>query len=92
MVKQTQIYLDERQDELLGRRASAAGITKSDLIRRVIDAFLTTTPDEATRLQDFRAAVREAAGSAPSLPDGADYVHALRRGDVHRLEDLDGAL
>lgn len=91
IVKRTQIYLDEGQDERLGRRASAAGTTKSDLIRRAIDAFLAATPDDAARLQDFRAAVREAAGSAPSLPDGADYIEALRKGDVDRLEDLDGA-
>lgn len=90
-MKRTQIYLDEQQDELLGHRASAAGTTKSDLIRRAIDAFLAATPDEATRLQDFRAALRDVAGSAPSLPDGAEYVEALRKGDVDRLEDLDDA-
>ena len=37
IVKRTQIYLDDRQDDDLARRAAAEGVTKSALIRRAVD-------------------------------------------------------
>lgn len=42
--------------------------------------------EEMTRLESFRAAVRQASGVAPGLPPGAEYVRALRDNDRERLE------
>ena len=79
IVKRTRIYLSEEQDELLEARAHAAGTTKSAVIRRAIDSFLGIEDGEADRLAAFREAVRAAAGIAPYLPPGDEYVEAIRR-------------
>ncbi|MEO7804657.1 MAG: CopG family transcriptional regulator [Actinomycetota bacterium] len=57
-MKRTQIYLDEDQDERLGRRAQAAGTTKSAVIRAAIDAFLV-----GPRISDQRKAIEETFGA-----------------------------
>ncbi len=88
-MKRTQIYVEEEQDESLTKRAAAAGVTKSTLIREAIDAYLKGPPDERLRLDRFRAAVRAAAGSADYLPDGKRYVEALRALDVRRQEEIE---
>jgi hypothetical protein len=88
-MKRTQIYVDEEQDESLAKRAAAAGVTKSTLIREAIDAYLKGPTDERLRLDRFRAAVRAAAGSADYLPDGKGYVEVLRARDVRRHEEID---
>lgn len=89
IVRRTQIYLDDKQDARLERRAGAARVTKSRLIREAIDLYLTGRQDETRELERFRAAVRAAAGSAPCLPSGTKYVTALRRKDAHRQRELD---
>lgn len=88
-MKRTQIYVDEEQDESIAKRAAAAGVTKSTLIREAIDAYLKGSPDGQLRLERFRAVVRDAAGSASHLPDGKSYVEALRSLDVSRQEELE---
>ncbi|MBA2272424.1 MAG: CopG family transcriptional regulator [Actinobacteria bacterium] len=88
-MKRTQIYVDEEQDESLAKRAAAAGVTKSTLIREAIDTYLKGSPDERLRLDRFRAAVHAAAGSAHYLPDGKSYVEALRALDVRRQEEIE---
>ncbi len=87
IVKRTQIYVDEEQDESLAQRAAAAGVTKSTLIREAIDAYLKGPADERLRLDRFRVAVRGAAGSADYLPDGKTYVESVRALDVRRQEE-----
>jgi predicted DNA-binding protein len=89
IMKRTQIYLEEAQDERLGRRATAEGVTKSTLIREAIDEYLGTREDEAQKLDRLRAALRESAGIAPYLPDGASYVDEVRRADVGRQQELE---
>ncbi|MGH2728696.1 MAG: CopG family transcriptional regulator [Actinomycetota bacterium] len=88
-MKRTQIYLDELQDERLGKRARAAGTTKSDLIREAVDAYLDGPESGETQLLAFRTAVRAAAGSARRLPKGSRYVEELRRADAERERDLE---
>jgi len=87
IMHRTQIYLDERQEATLARRAAAAGVSKSTLIRAAIDAYLEE--DDAAKLEGFRAAVAAASGVAPDLPPGVDYVRALRSGDLARHERLE---
>jgi hypothetical protein len=89
IVKRTQIYLDEEQDEELGRRAVAEGLTKSAVIRRAVDVYLNGADDDELRLARFKAAVEAAAGVAPDLPQGSLYVERLRAFDVRRQEAIE---
>jgi predicted DNA-binding protein len=89
IVRRTQIYLEEEQDGRLARRAAAMGVTKSTLIRRAIDNFLSGSPDDATRLARFRAAVDALAASPLDLPDGRAYVESVRAGDQRRQRDIE---
>jgi hypothetical protein len=88
IMRRTQIYLDERQAEELGRRARVHGTTTSKVIREAIDVYLAAPSDEAARLARFRAALDESFGAAPSLPDGATYVDDIRTADLARQEEL----
>jgi hypothetical protein len=89
IVKRTQIYLDDKQDDDLARRAAAEGLTKSALIRRAVDEYLEADGDDELRLARFKAAVEDAAGSAPDLPLGSLYVERLRALDVGRQEEIE---
>ena len=89
IVKRTQIYLDDKQDDQLARRATAEGLTKSALIRRAVDRYLADDGDEELRLARFKAAVDAVAGAAPDLPQGSTYVERLRALDVGRQEEIE---
>jgi len=89
IVKRTQIYLDDKQDDDLARRAAAEGLTKSALIRQAVDEYLETDGDDELRLARFKAAVDAVAGSAPDLPLGSLYVERLRALDVGRQEEIE---
>lgn len=89
IMKRTQIYLDEDQDARLARKAEAAGVTKSTLIRQALDEFLEGPTDEKTRLARFLSAVDQIARTPLDLPDGASYVEELRARDVQRQEELE---
>ena len=89
IVKRTQIYLDDKQDGDLARRAAAEGLTKSALIRRAVDAYLETDGDDELWLARFKAAVDAVAGSAPDLPPGSVYVERLRALDLGRQEEIE---
>ncbi len=84
IVRRTQIYLGDEQDRLLNARARDLGTTKSAVIRDAIDTFLTAAGSTTGELDRFRAAVRGAAGIAPCLPTGAEYVDELRAADAAR--------
>lgn len=88
-VKRTQIYLDEEQSEVLERRAKASGRTKSELIREAIDDYLAGPGDEGPALRRLKKAVKEAAGIAPYLPPGKEYVEELRGRGRERWEELE---
>lgn len=88
-MKRTQIYLDDRQDYELGRRAAAEGVTKSALIRRAVDVYLNGPDDEELRLARFQSAIEAVAGVAPDLPKGSLYVERLRALDVRRQEEIE---
>ena len=89
IVKRTQIYLDETQDERLSRRAAALDSTKSALIREAIDAYLQRDATDAGRLARFRETVEAVAGVAPYLPSGEAYVEDLRSRDLAREKELE---
>jgi hypothetical protein len=89
IMKRTQIYLDEGQDDRLARRARAAGVTKSTLIRDAIERYLEEGDEPAIRLSRWRAALSEAFGAAPYLSEGSRYVEDIRQADIGRQRDLD---
>ena len=89
-MRRTQIYLDDDQTVRLDRRAAAEGATRSKLIRRAVDEYLTQDErDTAAWQARWKEAVEETAGIAPYLEEGADYVESLRRGDAERLSGLE---
>jgi hypothetical protein len=84
IARRTQIYLNDEQDRQLVDRARQVGRTKSALIRDAIDAYLAPTSSEEGALAGLRAAVKDAAGAAPYLPSGVDYVEDLRAVELER--------
>lgn len=82
--RRTQIYLHEHQDRRLTERSRQLGRTRSALIREAIDAYLSPVAGEEEALVRLRAAIKEAAGVAPDLPSGADYVEELRATEAQR--------
>jgi Ribbon-helix-helix protein, copG family len=89
IMKRTQIYLDDGQDDRLALRAAAEGVTKSALIRRAVDEYLDSDGDDDIRLARFRAAIDAVAGIAPDLPSGRLYVERLRALDVDRDQEIE---
>lgn len=86
----TQIYLDEEQTVRLDQRAAAEGSTRSTLIRRAVDEYLTREERDASAWREqWQKAVAETAGIAPHLEEGAEYVEGLRRGDSERLSGFE---
>lgn len=88
-MNRTQIYLDEGQTRRLDERARASGRTRSDMIREAIEAYLASPDEGESRLDAFRRAVSDAAGIAPYLPPGAEYVDAVRAADAGRQAELE---
>ncbi|MGH2915991.1 MAG: CopG family transcriptional regulator [Solirubrobacteraceae bacterium] len=89
IARRTQIYLHDDQSERITERSRQLGTTRSALIRDAIDAYLSPTSGEDAAIASLRAAVREAAGAAPDLPAGADYVEQLRSIESERHRDHD---
>lgn len=90
IVRRTQIYIEDEQGERLARAADDSGVTMSALIRLAIDSYLDRDDSAAARLERFRSAVAESAGSLPELPSGSDYVDALRGDYAERERELWG--
>lgn len=89
IMKRTQIYLEDEQSEKLARRASAAGVTKSTLIRDAIDAYLDASTADRAGLERFRAALEQLDPVRSALPEGRVYVEALRAADTERQRELE---
>ena len=89
IMKRTQIYLETEQDRRLAKRATAAGTTKSTLIREAIDAYLTAPADHAARLAQFRAALDQVARSPAAFSDGRVNVERHRAADERRQQEIE---
>lgn len=86
----TQIYLDDEQTARLDQRAAAEGASRSMLIRRAVDVYLTQEErDAATWRTQWRKAVQASAGVASHLEEGFEYVERVRHQDTRRLSELD---
>jgi predicted transcriptional regulator len=86
----TQIYLADDQTTRLDRRAAAEGTSRSTLIRRAVDDYLTQEEADASAWQGrWKKAVQGTAGIAPYLDEGAEYVEDLRNADAKRLSGFE---
>lgn len=83
-MSRTQVYLGEDELELLDRASARTGASRSELIRRAVQAtFGERAKDERLR------ALQASAGSWRGQESGAEYVDALRGGDLNeRLSRL----
>jgi predicted transcriptional regulator len=88
-MNRTQIYLDADQTVRLDRRAAAEGTSRSMVIRRAVDVYLSRGERDAAAWQaQWSKAVDGSAGIAPYLDEGAEYVEDIRREDAERLARL----
>lgn len=79
VVSRTQVYLGENELELLERASRDTGASRSELIRRAVRAtFGAQSKDER-----LRALEASAGGWSGGRRTGADYVDALRGGDLN---------
>lgn len=83
-VERTQIYLSESDVELLDEQARRTGASRSELIRRAVQAQYRK-PGSAER----RAALERSAGACRQRRlSGAEYTAALRGSLEDRLSEL----
>ena len=79
IVKRTQIYLTEEEDEVLQRRRRATGTTVSEQIRAAIDAMYL--PRKELTLEEKLRIVSETAGAWKDRTEtGEEYVERMRPG------------
>jgi len=89
-MNRTQIYLDEDQTIRLDERAAAEGTSRSTVIRRAVDSYLSREEqDTAAWRSNWAKAIEGTAGVAPYLEEGADYVEDIRHEDAARLSRLE---
>lgn len=63
-MQRTNIYLEERQTEALDRLAAAEGVSRAEIVRRVLDRALGGTDDD---LASDLAAIEESFGGAVGI-------------------------
>jgi predicted transcriptional regulator len=91
IVNRTQIYLDEDQTTRLDERAAAEGTSRSVVIRRAVDIYLSKEEQDAAQWRaNWERAIEGTAGIAPYLEEGIEYVEGVRREDAARLSRLAG--
>jgi predicted transcriptional regulator len=85
-MNRTQIYLDDDQTARLDERAAAEGTSRSMVIRRAVDVYLSQEERDVAAWQaQWKKAIEGTAGIASYLEGGADYVEGLRAEDAERL-------
>ena len=70
----TQIYLTDEQERAIARRSADARISRSEVIRRILNAGLGIDDESADRL----AAIDATAGIMPDAPDWPEWLAAVR--------------
>jgi predicted transcriptional regulator len=89
-MNRTQIYLDDEQTARLDERAAAEGTSRSMVIRRAVDTYLSEAEQSAAAWKaQWREALDRTAGIAPYLQEGTEYVEEIRRKDAERLSRLE---
>ena len=83
-MRRTQIYLTDEQDRLLAARSREQGLSKAEVIRRLLDERLGL---DATGERE--AAIRQTAGLLADYPDWPEWLSSVRGSPVsERLEAL----
>lgn len=86
IMNRTQIYLDDEQTVRLDERAAAEGTSRSMVIRRAVDVYLSHEEQDAAAWRtQWKKAIEGTTAIAPYLEEGADYVEGIRREDAERL-------
>lgn len=86
IMNRTQIYLDDEQTARLDERAAAEGTSRSMVIRRAVDVYLSQEAQDAAAWRaQWKKAIEGTAAIAPYLEEGVDYVEGIRREDAERL-------
>lgn len=81
----TQIYLTDEQRERIARMADDRGVSKAEVIRRILDRSLGIGSDADERVE----AVITTAGIMPDAPDWPEWQRRIRgRTADERLRDL----
>lgn len=84
-MRRTQIYLTDEQRRRIARRATDAGTSMAEVVRRILDRALGIARGHDDRL----AAVDATAGLFSDYPDWPDWLGAARgRGSAERLREL----
>ncbi|WP_347351601.1 CopG family transcriptional regulator [Intrasporangium sp.] len=78
-MQRTNLYLDERQTTALDQIARAEGVSRAEVVRRLIDRSLATEPSE---LDADLAAIESSFGALVDAP-------TVRRGPDRRAAHLD---
>lgn len=78
-MSRTQVYLGEDELELLERASRDTGASRSELIRRAV----RRTFGEQDKTEKLRALEASAGSWRGRRASGADYVDAIRSGDVN---------
>ena len=72
-MRRTQIYLTEEQDRQLGVRARDLGLSKAEVIRRLLDERLGGNCD-----RERQEVIRQTAGLLADYPDWPEWLAAVR--------------
>jgi hypothetical protein len=81
----TQVYITDEQDGRIAARAADAGISKAEVIRRMLDQGLGI--DDG--IEERRRAIRATAGLVPEAEDSDSWLARVRAGGAdERLRTL----
>lgn len=84
-MKRTQIYISEEHDRLIASLARDGGVSKAEVIRRLLDEGLGIDDGTADRLR----ALEETFGVLPDAPDWRAWLTSVRGGSAdERLQRL----
>jgi hypothetical protein len=84
-MRRTQIYITEQQERRLAERARDEGISKAEVIRRILDRAFGGGDGEA----EARAVIRATAGICADYPDWPEWQRDVRgRPADERLGDV----
>jgi hypothetical protein len=72
-MRRTQIYLTDEQDRLLSERARDQGLSKAEVIRRLLDERLGAGSN-----QERAEAIRRTAGVLADYPDWPEWLASVR--------------
>lgn len=85
-MQRTQIYITEEQQRRIAARAADAGVSKAQVIRRMLDEGLGVDDGAEER----RRAIRATAGTLPDADDWESWLTRVRGGGAdERLSRLE---